>query len=156
MEAPCRRQRPDTNRRTHLEGTFLPGLSAETFQDLAVDSQAQDLRCDLVVVRHRVSPELQLTAGWCEELSQAVVSTGWTSSLLLLVLVHFDLLFFSFQNRTEAQRNSLFSKEQMRRCSNSLVYWNPVIPSRTSQRGIQENETEGGGQKTTIILTWRS
>lgn len=128
MEAPCRRQRPDTNRRTHLEGAFLPGLSAETLQDLAVDSQAQDLRCDLVVVRHCVSPELQLTAGWCEELGQAVVSTGWTSSLLLLVLVHFDLLFFFSSSKIVLRLRGIhcFPKN---RCGAVLIRWFTGIPS---------------------------
>lgn len=83
---------------THLEGAFLCRLFAETLEHLPVDPQAQNLRRDLVVVRHRVSPELQLTAGRCEEVSEAaaqtLVPTGWIPGLLLLVLVHFDFLKF--------------------------------------------------------------
>lgn len=80
---------------THLEGAFLFRLFAVTFQHLPVDPQAEDLRRDLVVVRHRVPLELQLTAGRCEEVSEAAAQTlvrsGWIRRLLLLVLVHFDL-----------------------------------------------------------------
>lgn len=134
---------------THLEGAFLSRLFAVTFQHLPVDPQAEDLRRDLVVVRHRVPLELQLTAGRCEvseAAAQTLVRTGWIRGLLLLVLVHFDLR----KNATAAQRKIGVSQKQ--RYASTPVYKNSVIPSRTSRRGTQPNETErGGGENSTAI-----
>lgn len=61
---------------THLEGTLLPALLAETLQHLPVDAQAQDLGCDLIVVCHRVPPELRSAAGGRLQLSQAAAQTA--------------------------------------------------------------------------------
>ena len=85
------RTRTHTQTVTHLEGAFLPRVFAVTFQHLPVDSQAEHLRRDLVVVRHRVSPELQLTAGRCGEVCGDLVASGCIRRLLLLVLLHFDV-----------------------------------------------------------------
>lgn len=122
---------------THLEGAFLSRLLAVTFQHLPVDAQAEDLRRDRVVVRHRVSPKLQLTAARGQEVSGARLAPGWIRRLLLLVLLHFDS--FISKNRT-AKRNSVFSQERMRRSSSSPVYWNSLIPNRTRPWGTQPNK----------------
>lgn len=110
---------------THLEGAFLSCFLAVTFQHFAVDSQTENLSCDLIVICHRVSPELQLTVGgwWVvgEATAQALrvteTPTDWIYRLLLLVLVHFG----AGKTDSDTERfTSLFPKEQIRCHHNSL------------------------------------
>lgn len=96
---------------THLEGTFLSRVLAETFQHFAIDSQAENLSCDFIVICHCMSPELQFRVGrWLEvsepaaqaapqavgvtALRRPVLRSNWIYRLLPLVMMH--VCFFSF------------------------------------------------------------
>lgn len=91
---------------THLQGTFLPSFLAITLQHFAINAQAKNLSCYFVVIRDRVSPELQFTVSrWLEARAAAAAAGGVTEARrpvpllrtgrvhrpVLLIMMHFPV-----------------------------------------------------------------
>ncbi len=130
---------------THLERTFLPCFLAITFQHFAIDSQAENLSCDFIVICHCVSPELQLWVSRWQEGREAaaqaalqavgvsalrclvlLLRSNWICRLLLLVMMHY----FSVKTTSDAEQKKHKSLPQKR---------SGVIPVR---RGLWHFPTE--------------
>lgn len=59
LQTSDRTEKKQKNKHTNLQSAFLSCLLTITFKHFAVDSQAENLRGDFVVICHCISPELQ-------------------------------------------------------------------------------------------------